>query len=80
MHIKRRFSVVVCALVLALSVHSQVPTGSMDGIIKDPNGRVVQGARITVTDDQRGTTRSSASNSDGSFTIPDFRREATRFP
>ena len=72
MHIKSCFSLVLCSLALALSVHSQVPTGSIDGIVKDPNGRVVNGARITITDDQRGTTRVSASNSDGSFTIPDL--------
>jgi len=72
LHIKSCFSVVLCSLALALSVHGQVPTGSIDGIVKDPNGRVVQGARITISDDQRGTARVSASNSDGSFTVPDL--------
>ena len=72
MHIKTRFSLALCALALAVAVHGQVPTGSIDGIAKDPNGRIVQGAHLTVTNELQGTARESTSNADGSFTIPNL--------
>ena len=72
MHIKSCSPVALCVLAFALSMQAQVPTGSIDGIAKDQNGRLVQGARITVTSDLQGTTRESASNADGSFTIPNL--------
>jgi len=55
-----------------VSTNAQLPTGSIDGIIKDPNGRLVQGAHIVVTSKSQGTVRESASNADGSFLLPNL--------
>ncbi len=70
--IKTCFALVLCALAFALSMQAQLPTGSINGIAKDPSGRLVQGARITATNDLQSTSRGSASNADGSFTIPNL--------
>ena len=70
--IKSCFSLVLCVFALALSVQGQIPTGSIGGIAKDPNGRLVQGAHLTITNELQGTTRESTSNADGSFAIPNL--------
>ena len=72
MRIKICFSLALCVLALTASVRGQVPTGSIDGIAKDPNGRHMQGAHLTITNELQGTTRESTSNADGSFTIPNL--------
>lgn len=63
---------VLCLLAGVVSVRAQLPTGSIDGIVKDPGGALIQGAHITVTNDLQGTVREGASNSDGSFTLPNL--------
>jgi hypothetical protein len=70
--LKYCYFLVLCALALALPMQAQLPTGSIDGIAKDPNGKLVQGARVTVTNDQQGTVRESTSNTDGSFALPNL--------
>ena len=60
------------AFVLCVATSAQLPTGSIDGIATDPNGRLVHGAHITVTSKSQGTVRESASNADGSFTLPNL--------
>ena len=67
-----RVSLVLCMLAFAVSMQAQLPTGSIDGIVKDPSGRLVQGAHIAATNDLQGTDRESASNVDGSFIIPNL--------
>ncbi len=50
-----------------LSAMAQLPTGSVDGIAKDPNGKVLQGAHVTATEELQGTSREIKTASDGSF-------------
>ena len=52
-----------------LPVNAQLPEGSIDGISKDPGGRVIQGVHVIATDDLQGTIRKSETNVDGSFTL-----------
>ena len=61
-----RISLVLCVFAFAVSMQAQLPTGSIDGIVKDPSGRLVQGAHIAASNDLQGTVRESASNADGS--------------
>ena len=72
MNAKPCFWAALSAFVLCVSTNAQLPTGSIDGIATDPNGRLVQGAHITVTSKSQGTVRESASNADGSFTLPNL--------
>ncbi|WP_263378174.1 TonB-dependent receptor [Granulicella paludicola] len=72
---KRLFRILLVAVCLgssALAVKAQLPTGSIDGVSKDPSGRVIQGAKILATDDRQGTVREVRTNVDGSFTLPNL--------
>jgi hypothetical protein len=73
--VKRLFRILLVAVCLgssALAVKAQLPTGSIDGVSKDPSGRVIQGAKILATDDRQGTVREVRTNVDGSFTLPNL--------
>jgi hypothetical protein len=54
-------------LLLATLAWSQKDTGSIVGTVKDPSGAVVSGAKITVTDIERGTTFATITNADGAY-------------
>ena len=44
--------------------------GSFTGTVLDPSGAVVPGAQVTVTEEDKGFSRSVASSVDGSYEIP----------
>jgi hypothetical protein len=44
-------------------------TGTMSGVVSDPSGQVVAGAKITVTSDATGDVRSATSNEVGAFNV-----------
>ena len=69
---KSCFWAVLTVFVFCASANAQLPTGSIDGIATDPNGRLVHGAHVTVTSKSQGTARESVSNEDGSFTLPNL--------
>jgi hypothetical protein len=48
---------------------AQLPDGSLEGIVKDPRGNVVQGARVVATDERQGSVREGKTNTDGSFVV-----------
>jgi hypothetical protein len=50
-----------------ISAQAQVTTGTLRGLVKDPNGAVVPGAQVTITDKTNGTTQSTQSSSGGEF-------------
>ncbi|MFZ0745402.1 MAG: TonB-dependent receptor [Terracidiphilus sp.] len=45
----------------------QTATTSLRGVVKDPSGALVPGAKITLTDNANGTTLSAVANSAGSY-------------
>ncbi len=49
---------------------SQSTTGLIQGTVSDPNGAVLQGASVTVKNQDTGFERTVTSNSDGFFTAP----------
>lgn len=55
--------------VLSLGQVTTVNGGSIQGSITDPTGAIVSGAKITVTADETGTTRTAATDSSGVFVI-----------
>ncbi len=69
---------IVCVLLLALalvvtgtqSANAQGGTGQIKGVVTDPTGAVVPGAKITVTSLETGFSRVTVSGGDGSFLIP----------
>ena len=65
-----RTSVVVAAVVLLLNLtplYAQVDTGSISGVVTDPSGAVIGGAKVTLTNEGTGASLSTTTGSDGSY-------------
>src|SRR5262245_6470446 len=54
----------------ALLLHGQAFLGSISGIVTDATGAVIAGARVTVTDVERNTVFTAASNETGLYVVP----------
>ncbi|GGA73560.1 hypothetical protein GCM10011507_26430 [Edaphobacter acidisoli] len=55
---------------LATPVRAQLDTGGIAGVVTDPDGKVVQSAQITATENATGTTYSATSSSAGYYVFP----------
>lgn len=55
--------------VLSMSVIAQNRVGTVQGTVKDPNGALVSGATVTITQPVTGYHQTTQSNSDGSFKL-----------
>jgi len=65
--------VLACCLfaVLLFAVGALAQTSaSMVGSVKDPTGATIANAQVTVSNSERGITRSTSSNSDGEWAVP----------
>ncbi len=56
------------ALLLAVSAFAQ-NTGSLSGIVQDPNGGALAGAKVTVSDPNKGFQLETKTNSEGTFSF-----------
>ncbi|HEV8371249.1 MAG TPA: carboxypeptidase regulatory-like domain-containing protein [Pyrinomonadaceae bacterium] len=65
----RHIATVLMTLLLASSVFGQTSKGFVTGNIVDPNGAVIIGASIRITNVNTGVMRETVSSSDGSFRI-----------
>jgi Carboxypeptidase regulatory-like domain/TonB dependent receptor len=54
-------------VIAALQTLAQKDTGGITGIVTDPSGAVVSGARVVVTDVDRGTSVSTTTNGQGEY-------------
>ena len=70
------FKKLFCSSLLAISVFSLIIFGqagsgnaSIEGVIKDSNGAVIQGAIVVVKNLETGLERTVSTNSNGSFTV-----------
>src|SRR5438067_3474459 len=61
----------VCLLTIAFASPgvAQVTTGEITGRVTDPQGKVVAGATVTVTNKGTGSSRSATTNESGDYTI-----------
>src|SRR5579864_1864659 len=57
---------------LSLAALAQSTSGRILGTLTDQTGAAVGGATLTVTDTQRGTTRTVSTDETGSYTVPDL--------
>jgi len=61
------FIVLSCASMLCFA---QSDRGSVSGIVTDPTGAVVPGAKVTTTNSAMGTQRSTVTTEGGNYTVP----------
>jgi hypothetical protein len=59
----------VGGLLAAISAQSQVNTATLSGVITDPQGLAVRGAKITVTNSVTGAARTATADENGHYTI-----------
>src|ERR1051325_8179094 len=59
-------------LLLVTVVSAQTFRGTILGTVTDPNGAVVAGATITVKNTSTGIERTTATDSEGNYTVPEL--------
>ena len=57
----------ILAFAYAVSVQGQITTGSIRGVVTDPNGAVVQGARVTITKRSNNSSTTTQTSGAGQF-------------
>ncbi|MBV9210909.1 MAG: carboxypeptidase regulatory-like domain-containing protein, partial [Acidobacteria bacterium] len=67
--IARSVVLLVALLFAAPFVSAQVTTGSLQGIVKDPNGAVVAGAAVKVTNADTGIVKETTTNDEGFYRV-----------
>src|SRR5579864_3326359 len=63
----RQIALFVMLVCFAGTAFAQKDTGAISGIVKDPGGAVVAGAKVTVLDADRGTSLVTSTNDQGEY-------------
>src|SRR5213080_4934254 len=64
--------VVICISLMTLTpqpVWGQAVYGSILGTVTDPQGAAVSGAKVTITNQNKGTTQQTTTNDSGNYTV-----------
>jgi hypothetical protein len=64
------FSLLAILTFFSGSVHAQVVGGTIAGDVVDPSGAAVEGAKVTIRDQETGTERQLTTTDAGSFSAP----------
>jgi hypothetical protein len=56
-------------LLLPTSSHAQLYTGAVSGVVTDPSGAVIPGAKIALTDQQKGFTFTAQTDNSGRYLL-----------
>ncbi len=67
--VKRAFPAVLLTLALAVVAFGQT-SSSLSGIVQDPNGSAIAGAKVTVSDPSKNLQIETKTSSDGNFSFP----------
>src|SRR5256885_1739730 len=68
-HWSQSLCVLFALLLLSLPVMAQTITGTISGIVTDPQGSVIPGATVTLIDEKTNSTRSDVANEEGRFSF-----------
>jgi hypothetical protein len=60
-------TILATSLLLPAIVLAQGYFGTVSGVLTDPSGAVIQGAKVTLTDEQKGFTFNATSDNDGRY-------------
>ena len=63
------FSILAFTLLMSSVAFAQIGTSSLRGTITDLQGRAVQGAQVTITNEEKNFTRTQNTNDDGAYTF-----------
>src|SRR5262245_19369847 len=63
-------ALIILAAEYPIYAQSQLGTGAVSGVVQDAGGAVIVGAKVTITNDDTGLTRSSVTNEAGQFNVP----------
>ena len=63
-------AILALAVGQCLGLRAQQIQGSFTGTVRDQSGALLPGVRVTALEVQTGSSRSSVSSEDGSYTIP----------
>src|ERR1700732_1036903 len=63
------FMLVSCGSELCLA---QLDRGTISGVVTDPSGSAIAGARVTVTNTAMGTQNSTVTTGSGAYTVPEL--------
>ena len=66
---KSALALILLASCPGISIRAQVPTATVNGLVRDSQGALIPKAQISVKSLQQGTVRSSLSNPDGSYSL-----------
>jgi len=69
MKVVGRLACFVVVIAIGFNASAQEITGKIRGSVSDPAGAVVQAATVTATQTETGLTRSTTTNSDGTYLI-----------
>src|SRR6476646_5216974 len=69
-HISSLSIVAMLVAIFAFSASGQSNKGSIKGTVTDPNGAVVQNAKVTVTNISTNSSRTLTTGDDGAYTAP----------
>ena len=64
-------AVMVFLIGLVISAHAQLGTGTVNGAVVDSTGAVVPGTALTLTNSETNARRSTKTNADGNFSMPE---------
>jgi hypothetical protein len=65
-----RIVILIVSLTVPISGFSQGSTGTILGVVKDPSGTVVPGAKVTVSNAETALTRTASTAEDGAYRVP----------
>ena len=66
---KRRTYAISAAILLASACWGQSFLGGLRGVVQDPGGGAIADVKVTILDEAAGTTRSTLSSNDGSYSF-----------
>ena len=66
----RLVSLLIALAMLGLIAYGQGTNSSLSGLVTDPNGAVIAGATVTVSNKTTGEEYKAVSAANGTFTVP----------